>query len=111
MTDQTYNGWTNRETWAVKLHLDKEPYTYNACREKAREALTDQYPAGALCMWLEPFAKEYIEETNHHEDCSPQGLLASDLLYAAIGAVNWGEIARHMIDEAREDAECQAACA
>ena len=28
MTDSTYNGWTNYETWNVKLWIDNEQSTY-----------------------------------------------------------------------------------
>lgn len=27
MTDNTYNGYTNYETWLVSLWLDNEPYS------------------------------------------------------------------------------------
>lgn len=32
MTTDTYNGWTNRETWATALQLDNNQQTYNDVR-------------------------------------------------------------------------------
>lgn len=41
----TYNGWTNRETWACKLWLDNSPETYNEAKMQptahALESFTD----------------------------------------------------------------------
>ena len=33
--DNTYNGWTNRETWLVNLWLTNEPYTEKTLTEIA----------------------------------------------------------------------------
>ena len=37
MTDDEYNGWTNRETWAVKLHWDNNPGDYDFIMSEAKE--------------------------------------------------------------------------
>lgn len=34
----SYNGWSNRETWAMALNLGNDEYTYHACEAKARYA-------------------------------------------------------------------------
>jgi hypothetical protein len=33
LTDTTYNGWTNYETWNVALYIQNDEGLYNACRE------------------------------------------------------------------------------
>lgn len=41
MTDDTYNGWTNRETWAVNLHLSNDQGLYELTNERVTNALAD----------------------------------------------------------------------
>src|SRR5439155_23562107 len=36
--NQRYNGWTNYETWAVKLWMDNEEPSYRYWQERTREA-------------------------------------------------------------------------
>lgn len=42
-TDDTYNGYTNRETWAFNLHWQNDQGLYNDVLDHAREYLTETY--------------------------------------------------------------------
>jgi hypothetical protein len=37
MTDETYEGWTNRETWAVALHINNDQGWQESVHEALRE--------------------------------------------------------------------------
>ena len=37
-TDDTYNGWVNRETWCLALHLSNDASIYGMVRDMARDA-------------------------------------------------------------------------
>ena len=39
MTDETYNGYANRETWAFNLHWQNDQGLYNYVLEEARSYL------------------------------------------------------------------------
>ena len=95
MTDKTYNGWTNYETWRVKLEIfDETPIEdYNNGEDEFDPELVCVY---TLSEALKERAEYYIEES------SPEGL-ARDYAMAFLSAVNWAEIARRMIEEWTEE--------
>ena len=105
---ETYNGWTNYETWCVNLWMDNEQGSQEFFRETARQihAETDAYNTGLtvndmakirFADWL----KQYYSEENLPELPGVYG----DLLRGALDAVNWDEIARHYIEAVLEEAD------
>jgi hypothetical protein len=86
-----YSGWTNYETWNVKLWLDNEPGTYDLQQEMAEAAEKD---ASDLANALRDFVTENMPDL----DAS----MYSDLLTAAIGEVNWHEMAEAIIEDIEE---------
>lgn len=105
MTD-TYNGWTNRETWATALHIDNDQGLHNYRNEMTKEAATEEA--------YEPFTKRQAEvyclETNlrawveelHNDVFNPEQPPAQELLnmFNDIGSlwrVNWREIAENWL--------------
>jgi len=88
----TYNGWTNYETWAVKLWMDNDRGSYEYWQERARANTDGEYNLSQ-------------ELKSEHEDAMPEvpGVFA-DLLSAALSEVNWYEIAESLLEDAKETA-------
>ena len=95
MTDKTYNGWTNYETWRVNLEifdgLEKE----------------EMFDLGLDAWDLRHVLQDYAEEVVTMSVQDPNApSLALDYAMAFISDVNWYEIAKHMIaDYALENQE------
>lgn len=85
----SYQGWTNYETWNVKLWLDNEQSSCYAMQELA--ATHRDQPAwilgDAIRDWLEDFMPDL------------GGSVWDDLLGSAWDNVNWEEIAEAYIED------------
>lgn len=97
----TYNGYTNFETWLVALWLDEygeEDYW----RERAQEAVdnADSEPFSGPERFFADDLKDWI--VDEVENAKLSGLLA-DLLNAAVSRVNWYEIAKLKTDALQEE--------
>ena len=104
--NKTYNGWTNYETWAVKLWMDNEQSSYTYWQERTeeicRDAVADEFVDERTRARIDLAAALKYE----HEDATPEavyGTVFGDLLSAAMHDVNWHEIAEAMIDEIDEE--------
>ena len=94
----TYNGWSNYETWAVNLWLSNEEGSYRYWTDRTRELLAECADEDADRSALARLAEELKESV--HESCTiEKASLAADLINAALGEVDWCEIARSMIDD------------
>jgi hypothetical protein len=85
---ETYNGWSNYETWCVNLWLTNEEVS---SRELAA-IVRDSKDLGLASQTIKEWVEEMLPDLG--------ATFAADLLGAAVGAVNWYEIAEnHKEDE------------
>jgi len=92
MTDKTYNGWTNYATWRVNLEIfdgleQSEVFDLSLPLEQLRHVLQD-----------------YVEG-HIYESGGGNGNIAVDYALAFLSDVNWYEIAKHMIEDYKEEIE------
>ena len=87
MTNTTYNGWTNRETWAIGLYL-MDSITDQIIDDLDSWAATDTVEAAQL---FEGYVEDMIEAADMND-------LLLDLL--DISQVNWEELGQHALDAA-----------
>lgn len=85
--EDKYNGWTNYETWLVKLWMDNDQGSYIMFNEWAKES-EDIYT-------LSNQVKDFFEEENPMESAG----VFTDLLNSALSEVNWDEIARALKED------------
>jgi hypothetical protein len=96
MSDKTYNGWRNYETWNVKLWLDNDEGSGGYWAEQAEQAVKR---FGDNATWT--LAQQLKNELN--EGAPDLGASCyADLLNAALGEVDWHEIAESFVDVARQ---------
>jgi hypothetical protein len=109
---ETYNGWTNYETWLVNLWMDNEQGSQDYYREQAREIYDETASMAAISkptgLTVQESARmrfaDWLKE--HHEENRPEMPTCGvyyDLLSGALSEVNWDEIARHYIDAIVEE--------
>lgn len=101
MKDEKYNGWTNYETWLVKLWMDNDQGSYNYWQEIAQE-IYNEARADANFTKEERAKLDLADQLkNEHEENAPTGTsgVYSDLMKGALGRVDWHEIAQALIDD------------
>lgn len=98
-----YNGWTNYETWAVKLWMDNDEGSYGYWAERAAH-WADQPSTSPYWSRADSAKFNLADELKDwHEDGSsealPEASVWADLLGAALCEVNWHEIAEALLSE------------
>jgi hypothetical protein len=88
MTDKTYNGWSNYETWRINLEIFD-----GVTLEDLNTVEVDPYEV-----------KEEIIFVGCRYDERGQSNLMEDYARAFLQDVNWYEIAQHMVNEHTEEA-------
>lgn len=98
MSDKTYQGWTNYETWATALWCDNDygfySYRVERVREFAAQEESESDAIRSIAEWLEA----QLEEERSVIDSGEAGLM-SDLLTASLQSINYREIAESWYEE------------
>ncbi|REK25894.1 MAG: hypothetical protein DWQ40_00280 [Actinobacteria bacterium] len=118
MSDDTYNGWSNRETWAANLHWSSNEGDYELIREWA------EYLAGPVPNWytkdeavadLAERLQKYAEEIYGMVVGNDYGLTGDRpavLFVSDVGSlwrIDFHEIAEHWIADVIADREYEKA--
>ena len=77
---ETYNGWTNRETWLTNLWLTNEPETERKLRQISGKLANRQDRAQVLAVYVTAMAP--LDDPS----------LYTDLIQGALDRVDWAEI-------------------
>ena len=104
MKDNTYNGWTNYETWNWKLWLDNEPGPYEYWQDRVQELNAIHYvPDYEWQTESDMRVQELASELE--SDCESQLEMIdfptagpfTDILQANLQKINWREIAESLL--------------
>jgi hypothetical protein len=95
-TDETYQGWTNRETWALMLHINNDQGLYEMFRQIVRDYPDDQERAvrGQVEELLNP--AEYREM---YGTAQPEGIEMMAHEVGSLWRVNWSEVVEALTEE------------
>lgn len=111
-TDETYNGWTNRETWAVALHINNDEGWQEQVLEALREARTEADVPLAIAFQAQDVRLEAIgraaeivrenventlDEMEEYGDMSQWRDLVSDI--GSMWRVNWHEVGASFLED------------
>ena len=118
MTDEPYNGWTNRETWATALHIDNDEGLHTQrnklCHKSLGDAIATEYLsmeqvaqrrlADSLENWVQEMSEEIYfptPNTPYEPDFNPQtrSLLGMFNDIGSLWRVNWDEIASNWLED------------
>jgi hypothetical protein len=103
----SYNGYTNYETWAVQLWIDNNESSSSYWRQVAAETYYHQAIEGvhfskvedAICLLTEKLKDSYNNQMETVlSESNTSGTVWADLLNASVCAVNFGEIAKNIME-------------
>ena len=93
MNTQKYNGWTNYETWLTNLHFENFDF------EDIMDIFDDCQDKDDMLIRIADYIKDYVEEFVEQFRLDSRNLFIDDLLNAALGEVDYRDIAEHYIDD------------
>ena len=99
MNDQTYNGWTNYETWRVSLEF------FADIDEEELNEIFDDKPEDNPMLDVEGYLEDIVLE--HINNDAKEGSIAHSYAYAFVHRVNWYEITEHLYARYQETLETE----
>lgn len=87
MADETYEGWSNRETWAVALMINNNQGLYHATNGMARTAEDSTALADAIETMFDEMHDDVLNGTANVET---RRIILS---VGSLGRVDWHEVA------------------
>lgn len=107
MTKKEYNGWFNYETWLMALWIGNEEGSSRYWDEQAEDCWESTDEDDPKDDREEEAVRELADRLeNEFEEANPLASQASfwaDMMNAALGEVNWDEIAEGMIADVDKD--------
>ena len=93
MDTQKYNGWTNRATWLVNLHVDSLDFT-DTVDDGTFDDMDKDSILGYVASYIQDVVESYLDEVVDTDNCFVQ-----DLINTTINDVDWHDIADHYVDD------------
>lgn len=102
MSDETYQGLTNRETWAAWLHLSNDQWLYNSAREvlSGVEVEGPWSHANALEDWVTDLVERIREILDDYAFHPMSGVVT--MMDREVGSwrrVNWQDVAGGLMED------------
>ena len=99
--DNTYNGWTNKETWLVNVWLNNDYDLYKHYISTLTEIVEKQSNVLYTNRLVIDELKEIVWEI-YREEHREFGLI-NDLIETSLNNVDWSRLAEHYIEEIQEE--------
>ena len=108
---ENYNGWKNRETWAVMLHLDNDQDLYNEYHELYKQVSEEEPTSEVLKPDQEVLynysdqLKEWVSDMlspTYWRHCGGEMPHWAELMAEDVGSlwrVDWDEITRSILED------------
>ena len=111
MADDTrYNGWKNRETWLIALHIDNDEGLYNYWHEAARRARrrAPRHENVQSGIWTVQETERFtladrLKDSFEAKASRIKNPLLADLAGTALADVDWHDVADHYLDAISEE--------
>jgi hypothetical protein len=101
VTSEEYQGWSNRETWAVKLHWDNNEGDYNYFMDEARRFQRRGKESYVFADFLKESAEEIKEAVLSGNATEEAKMFIDDV--GSLWRVDWNEIAEAYYEDVKED--------
>lgn len=102
MSEETYNGWPNRETWAVKLHWDNNQRDQEYFYEEAKKAKQRGDSVAVFAEFLIGIAEEIFDNVIDGANTTSEAkLFVKDV--GSLWRVDWFAIAEEYYNEVDEN--------
>ena len=95
MNNETYNGYSNKETWLVRLWLDNDEISHAYVMEGIMFSFRTDFQAATLAQYL----RHMVLSANPETDAS----LYCDLIKSALSRINFGELADSYLNDYRKE--------
>ena len=99
MRDETYNGWSNRETWAWNLLVSNDQYLeehfVEVCVNARRQTVDLNVTKYRVGDWLKNAFNELIYDFQDNNEHESELVLRREI--GSLWRINWSEIGEHYI--------------